>query len=209
MAFVAWSGWPWLFFMTYWNNTSSSYLPVCVFVHTADPFPVMKTWFSCDQILTAKSCPLLEGILLSLQGKPVMKTGFPCLIPVIPCMGLQCILFNKMLWRTPWFIQELVIHTANTANIFDETELPYVQCCINSRSVFHHGFLIDHLITIWTLIKKLKIARTKCLSSDLYPPELIKRVQYVKNKKLHKHLYFFIAQPVLSSQHLSVWISGS
>ena len=72
MAFVAWSGWPWLFFMTYWNNTSSSYLPVCVSVHTANPFPVMETGSHSN----SKILSLSEQILFSLQGKPVIKTGY-------------------------------------------------------------------------------------------------------------------------------------
>ena len=96
MAFVAWSGWPWLFFMTYWNNTSSSYLPVCVFVHTANPFPVMKTGFSL-WTFSHREIPVMKtGSLQWEQGSPVMKTGFSLLGKVhrenpvfITGMGLQ------------------------------------------------------------------------------------------------------------------------
>ena len=155
------------------------FLLTCLCVRThCKPITCNENSISLWSHSNSKILSLSEGILLSLQGKPVTKTGFPCLIPVLPCMGLQCTLSNKMLWRTPWF-HPRTCNTANTANIFDKTELPCVRCCINS--VFHHGFLIDHLITIWTLNKKLNIARTECLNSYLYPPEIIKRVQYTAN----------------------------
>ena len=145
----------------------------------------MKTGFPCDNILAEKVCPAF------IPGETYNENRVSLLNP---CMGLQYTLFSKMMQRTPWF-NPRTCNTANTANtyMFDKTELPYVWWCINSSSVFHHGFLIDRLITIWPLNKKFKIASTECLNTYLYPPEIIKWVQYVQNKKLYEYLYFFIA----------------
>ena len=61
-------------------------------MHTANPFPVMKTGFPCNNLLTEELCPAF------IAGETYNENRVSLLDP---CMGLQYTLFSKMMWRNP------------------------------------------------------------------------------------------------------------
>ena len=150
MAFVAWSGWPWLFFMTYWNNTSSSYLPVCESTHTANPFPVIKTGFSCVQILTEN--PVI------VRGNPSFIAWETCDFPAwylfYPKWDYSAHFLTKCCGGSLDLIQELVIQPILLDNTIWQNWSIVCAVLHQLYITLYLGFLIDPLITIWTINKK-------------------------------------------------------
>ena len=54
--------------------------------------PVMKTELSCNGY---RIFPVTGKNELCLPENPGLITGFPCLFPILPCLALQCLDYDR------------------------------------------------------------------------------------------------------------------